>query len=366
MPERDGHEPLLRRVTVAEAAALFPVIESAFPTWPVFAIEVPSIDHLRWKMAPPAHLPDDQHAVVEIDGTPVAIQLRWPGRGHVRGVEHPLDTGCDMGVHASFRGLGLASVLRDGETERRRLTGSSIGYDTPSVNERVIQMYSDRGYLRRPLGVWARSLNTRAFLATHRRAGVLHLGRAVLAAVARRGRQRGLNGAPTARGTVTRVSAFDHRATALWETVRAEYDFGRIRDAAWLNWRYLDPRAGRIAAYALTEGDRLLGYVAVRRDLDRARILDLVTDPSVADVGARLLTQAVSDLEGSAVQAIECLLPLGHREEATLRAAAFAPTGETRPVQITRTRHAWLPELIAVMEDAASPIHVMLGDFDHG
>jgi hypothetical protein len=77
-------------------------------------------------------------------------------------------------------------------------------------------------------------------------------------------------------------------------TRRGDFDFARIRDAACLNWRCLDPRAGRIAVYGSYRGPRLLGYVAIRRGPRTART-----------------------------------------------------------------------EIIDDMDDAAAPIHVMLGDLDH-
>lgn len=365
MPETKTNPPALdatlRRTDIRDAEGILAVINSAFPTWPSVEIDVPAIEHLRWKMSPP-HPWANQHSVVEQRGTIVGVQLRWPGRGHVRGQEHPIDYGTDLSIHSSVRGQGLASRLRDAETDRRAQQGQSIGFDTVSSNQQVNEMYRERGYVFRPLTVWARPLDARAFLATHRRGGIAHLGRTAFTAGVRRFRSQ----PSVATGQrVERITAFDDRATELWDRVRTQFEFARIRDAAWLNWRYLDPRAGTIEVYGTYDGDRLLGYVAIRHSARAARILDLVTDPEAAGVGAGLLEHAVAELRQSGCRAIECLLPSPHHEEQALREAGFLPTAEVRPVRITRTRHTWLPEIIEIMDSTDAPIHVMFGDLDH-
>lgn len=358
----DSSEPRYRRGDVDDAPGALRVIEAAFSSWPPFEIDVPAIDHLRWKMTP-VGLPGNLHGIVELDGEIVAVQLRWQSRIHVRGIEHPCEYSADLSVLPSAQGRGLGSLLRDSEAVRQRRE-PSVGFDTIGNNERAIQMYSKRGQVRRSLGVWVRALTVRAFLGAHRQGGVPHLARASVAAATQRARAL-RNSAPRTDG-VEVVTAFDDRATALWDTVRHEYDLARVRSASWLNWRYLDPRAGLITAFQLTEGERLLGYAVVRRDGAHGRVLDLVTDPAAVGAGARLLERAVAELRRAGCTSVECLLPDGHREQPVLREAGFLPTNSTRAVEVTKTRHAQIPEVLEVFANPASPIHIMFGDFDHG
>jgi GNAT superfamily N-acetyltransferase len=361
MSDAAAAEPIYRYAGPDEAPAILRVIEAAFDRWPPYEIGVPPLEHLRWKMTPPG-IPHDNHAVVELRGEIVGVELRWTGRIDVRGIEYPYDFGTDLSVHSSARGQGLGSLLRDGESPRT--FAGTVGFDTAPDNQQIEAMYNDRGPVHRPLTIWSRPLGARAFVGVHRSAGIAHLAGATATAIVRGIRAR-LAGDTIPPGMVEPVTAFDERVTDLWNRVRRDFDLARVRTAEYLNWRYLDSRAGRIAAYQLVDGDRVAGYVAVRRDGDRGRVLDLVTDPAVEGAGAALLERAVADLEGSSCAAVECLLPVGHRDEAALRAAGFLPTGEERLVRATRARHQGVPQLIEVFTDPAARVHLMAGDFDH-
>lgn len=355
---------LFRRIDASDAEAALSVIESAFARWPPFEVDASPLDHLRWKMTPPPPADPDQHAMIELDGVPVATQLRWMGVVDVRGERLPFDFGIDVAVTPAARGLGLASQLRDQETERRR-SQPSVGFDTVSNSARVKDMYRSRGLIHRPLDVWRNAPDLRTFVGVHRGAGIRHLLQATFEAATHTRRTRTRGDLP-ARWRIDQITAFDEQATDLWESIRSAFQLARRRDADWLNWRYLDPRAGRIVAFGLTEGDRLIGYTVARIDQRGGRILDLVTRERDAEAGAHLLDRAVTHLRGAGCRSVECLLPGGHREEAALRAAGFLRSGEERMLQVTRTRHARTPAILEVMEDQSLPIHVTAGDFDHG
>jgi GNAT superfamily N-acetyltransferase/predicted nucleic acid-binding protein len=369
MTSGNDDEPIFRRCGANDATVILSVIESAFERWPLFEIDVPAIDHLRWKMTPSDGLRPDMHAVIELDGDVAAVQLRWQSFVHVGDRQYLADFGADLSVHPSAQGRGLGRILRAREDER--LFGQPVvGVDTSPTNERVAHMQSDGGAIQRPLLVWARALGLRSFVGVHLANGNRQLTTATIRATAQlvRSRLRSLGRRrhhthPKRR--IESVTAFDDRVTALWETVRHEYQFARVRDAAWLNWRYLDPRAGRISVYAMTEGDRLLGYAALRRSGTRGSVLDLVTAADADGAGAELLARGVSDLREEGCTLVDCWLPPGHREESALRAAGFLPTGGARAFEVYRDRNAGIPELLEVAADPLSAIHVMAGDFDH-
>jgi hypothetical protein len=162
-----------------------------------------------------------------------------------------------------------------------------------------------------------------------------------------------------------RVDRFDERGDQLWERFHPQFQLARQRGSAWLNWRYLDPRAGRIAVIGAFEDDDLVGYVAFRDRRPQATILDLVVDPAQPDVGITLMNQIVGETSARGASSVLCVLPPGHPSEASLRATGFVPTRESRTLHFGRTRHAHVPEIIEVAEDVTASIHVMLGEFDH-
>lgn len=364
-------EPVFRRGGLADAEAVLPVLQSAFPQWPPFEVGVPALEHLRWKMTPPPGFPADSHAIVEVDGEVVAAQLRWLAWVHVRGERHLSDTGADHAVHESAQGRGIGRLMRTKERERV-YPQQIVGFDTGLVHEKAIHMQEVAGSVQRPLNVWVRAFSPRAFAVARLRRGGLRRPtwarvraavRLVWAGRSERSRATGSEG--RSEWEIEVVSTFDDRATALWEEVREEYALARQRDAGWLNWRYGDPRAGLIRSYAATEAGRLLGYASFKRNGAEGTVLDLVTAPGVAGVGAELLEQGARDLREAGCTSVRCLLPAGHREEAALRSAGFLWTGGAQALVFQRARHEQLPEVLEVAADLDSPIHVMLGDFDH-
>jgi len=364
MPIDSEAQPVFRRATVEEAPAILRVLDSAFDHWPAFQIDVPAIEHLRWKMMPAGYA-QDLHGVIDRGGEIVGAQLRWLGRVEIQGRVLPLDFGTDLSVHESARGLGLGSLLRD--AEEPRLFGQRIvGFDTVSANQQVADMYNVRGPIRRPTAVWARPLTARMFGSLHRDHLLSGAASATIAAVRRVARPWSPIDSPPPAVEVEPVTAFDARADALWERVRGDFELARVRHAEWLNWRYLDPRAGLIRAYQVTDGDRLLGYAAFRRDQRNGKVLDLVTEPARPAVAVALLERGVADLRRGGCVIVDCLLPARHRHESALQAAGFSRRPADRAVQITRARSQAVPEIIEVFSDEQLPIHVMYGDFDHG
>ena len=196
-----------------------------------------------------------------------------------------------------------------------------IGFDTAPHHERMLALQADDVYIKRSIPLWVRTFDLRTFLAQHRaNGGDSHLTRAVVAAGGQilRGRARTsrvkrrprVMETPTARSiTIARASSFDERATELWLRVEPEFDLAMRRFADFLNWRYLDPRAGRISVFTAAEGDRLLGFAAFRTSGPEARVLDLVTDPTAPAVGRELLVQGAAAARQAGCRYLVCLLP---------------------------------------------------------
>jgi hypothetical protein len=79
------------------------------------------------------------------------------------------------------------------------------------------------------------------------------------------------------------VRRFDASFTALWERLADRFDLAVRRDAAYLNWRYIEPPHVRYSAVALKRQGEVHGYAVYRHKhepLGRVTILvDLLTHP---------------------------------------------------------------------------------------
>jgi hypothetical protein len=80
------------------------------------------------------------------------------------------------------------------------------------------------------------------------------------------------------------IKQFDERFTELWTRVSGKFAMAVRRDAAYLNWKYVQPPHVRYHIAALVRGDRADGYIVyrhAREPLGRTtRLVDLFADPA--------------------------------------------------------------------------------------
>jgi len=89
-------------------------------------------------------------------------------------------------------------------------------------------------------------------------------------------------------GTVRTVRQFDDRFTRLWERVRDKFAFAVRRDAAYLNWKYIQPPHVRYSVGVLERGADIAGYVVYRHVVEpRGRVTLLVDFSPTRTIRAR-------------------------------------------------------------------------------
>jgi hypothetical protein len=211
--------------------------------------------------------------------------------------------------------------------------------------------------------VWVRSFDTRTFVGTHlRAAGPLHFARTAVGSIRRRIRQAARPAASGAR--IEEISSFDDRADSLWAAVEAQFDVATIRDAAYLNWRYADIRAGRSLILGAFEGERVVGYAVFKRAGANANVLDLVVEPERLDIALELLESGGEQMRAAGVQTLTCWVPAGHPNEATLPAAGYLETGRTVQTGVGPLRRDGVPAGVDLVFSGNARWHWMMGDED--
>ena len=86
------------------------------------------------------------------------------------------------------------------------------------------------------------------------------------------------------RAQIEPIRHFDQRFTELWARFAPSFGLAVIRDAAYLNWKYIEPPHVRYSVVALKRDETIGGY-AVYRHLQEARgrvtiLVDFLADPS--------------------------------------------------------------------------------------
>ena len=78
------------------------------------------------------------------------------------------------------------------------------------------------------------------------------------------------------------IRRFDHSFTALWERIAPQFDLAVSRDAAYLNWRYVEPPHVRYSLVALKREGEVHGYAVYRHRQEPLGKVTLLVDLLVA------------------------------------------------------------------------------------
>lgn len=337
------------------------VIEAAFPAWPPYRIDVPPIEHLRWKMETADGQPISPHDVVIAGDEIVATMLAWVGHGKIGSATFVTDRAVDLAVHPNHRGKRFARLIVEPSDARNEEREDYFGFDTQSHAEPVNHMYDDQdGTVVRGIHNWGYDFGLLRRTASLRRSS------------ARRSFLRGLGGR-THRGLVSasrsvsvRVAdTLDERTDALWERAHSEFDVIRRRDTRTLDWRYLDPRSGPHILLTATVGLDLVGYLAYREPANgQALLLDVLVDPTCPEAVVALLRGMRGHLRRGDAASLRGWLMPGHPYEPAFEAAGLYRDGSISNVEFATRKLRTSPEAAELIADPSTTMHVTMGDFD--
>lgn len=138
--------------------------------------------------------------------------------------------------------------------------------------------------------------------------------------------------------TVRAIDRFDERFNELWATAARPFPVIGVRDAAFLNWRYIDTPHRRHTALAVERGDTLLGYVVVELlpgsdGIIEGHISDFLVVPEPAAFDA-LMDGVLRWLrKATAAQGVFTALE-GHPYDGQLRRWGFVQRPSQRPFAV--------------------------------
>ena len=364
--------PTFRSMTGSDVNAVFDLLMASFgEDWPRMPLQVSPREHLEWKISAP-ELTADPPDVVEIDGRIVGYAGGSSCAVWVRGrVERGLHGG-DACIHPDYQARGLLTPWREWqEAEKFPVRPPTWGIGEGSTHPRLKRSTERQGNrvlianqverlslplkMLEPLKRRVRSRRSPAARAVA--ATALTAGRAALA----RARGRRPRGMPVGLHART-VSSFDPRFDALWETARREWDYARVRDRRYLNWRYADPRAGVYRIRVVEDGEDLVGFIVTGSLGGETIVVDLLAVPGRPDA-ARALVADVSEQSRLAGEwQITVMMPWSHPYRDAFVRAGFIRS--RRGGLMAFTRREGTP-LAFLEHDPAARVHVSFGDYDH-
>ena len=357
---RTTRESCFREVDAAELtenerARCLTIIQEAFGRWPRFDIEVGAAAHLEWKLEWFTSEPV-RAQLIEVDDTLVGVSFTHPRHLLVKGESVLARDGGDAAIDPAYQGSGIYRRFREyshTHPDERFVLG--IG---AASNPKVLA-YRRRA---RPLGnrvtafEWVR--RPIPYIRTYGRAGLRPVAHML------RSRRRGHALASSAPFATSIVEGFDDRVDAFFAQAASPFDLIQVRDARFLNWRYLDPRGGSATAWqAIAEDGEVLGIAAIRWVRPRwARVAELLAVPGRDDVAAALLGTICDELERRDVVAASAWLAASHPYRGMLEDAGFRAGGDTGYIY-----RSYLDDSLArfgFLDGPNVPVHIVLGDTD--
>jgi GNAT superfamily N-acetyltransferase len=294
-------------------------------------------DYYEWKYFTGA--PDPACVRVADDGGKiVGMTAGTIKRVAIRGKVVPCAEIGDAFAHPDYRKQGMFTALGQavsGELEKR---GIDFVYARPNAN-------SYPGFVRKfgfenalYLKTMRRVVSIDSILRRKTGGGTLYtlsrpIGSILAKTVYRIAGYRDLPGI-----TVSEASSFDQRVDRLSEAVARDYAAMIVRDAEYLNWRYIRKPVD-YKVYTATESDALRGYVVVRCiEFEEGQrkfgyLVDLLAPKHDAQVIALLISKAMQYFKAENVDfattwVIRDLTPAASPYYGALRKAGFTPAGE--------------------------------------
>jgi len=360
------HEATLRPMRPDEVDEVFAVVQAAFgSTWPRLPLNVPPLDHLKWKIDSPQPLPDHV-TVVEVDGRVVGYNGAVGRDVWLRGRRLPGRVGADRAVHPDYQDRGLNRRWDDWfENERASGRVEPVGVNEGSRHPRLVRS-AERQDGRVLIANQADRLTLHLNPPGVRRAGAVSL-RSVLGVARIRVRML-VNSIrwrkywdPPPAVTMLTLREFDARADSLWEQTRELFDFSVVRDRRYLNWRYCDPRGGIYRVRGAEQDGQFVGFVVTAVRGGDAQLVDLLAIPGDEGVLRALIEDAISTVRDECVS-LTALVPRVHPYRETFLRYGFIPSKPVPSLGYWRRADNLLDFLL---DDTTARIHVAFGDTDY-
>lgn len=291
--ERATHEIEFSMLTTDDVSQISHLIVDMSENGDELRLRDKSADYYRWMYfqnpAGPAFGCVARHRGRVVSSFAVAPKVMQIGNQTVR-----VGKTMDMFTDPDYQGMGLIKGCADRVFAAARSAGLHGWYVTPSVNSYPI--FTGKWGYREDFEIVfrARILNFEAVLDTLRPGIGRRLGRStdrVLASL------RNRSPSPAVDADVVELQGFDERMDDLWSRVAPGYGVAIVRDAAYMNWRYVE-NPDEYVSLGLQSGDRLRGVVVMketrRKGLRIGEVVDLVCPADDARTLRRLIRLAAA------------------------------------------------------------------------
>lgn len=130
--------------------------------------------------------------------------------------------------------------------------------------------------------------------------------------------------------SVNQVCSFDKRANGFWSEVADDYEIIQVRDADFLNWRYVENPDKQYTVFVAEKNGKFLGYTVLGEINENGRkggvIIDILTHLDHGEISHHLVSRAVKYFEERNLDYIACLMRKGNIYYRALKRHGFIIT----------------------------------------
>lgn len=128
-----------------------------------------------------------------------------------------------------------------------------------------------------------------------------------------------------------------------WQSLQGEFPVLFVRDAGYLNWKYLDAPHGNQSVYLMSEGGRIMGYVVLESGEDFGYIADMLC-PLEEKYVLSILTFAVGHFRSENLQAVSYTALEGNPYFETMEKMGFREREDSSPIVFRSNSEVGVPE----------------------
>jgi GNAT superfamily N-acetyltransferase len=359
---------------------LVELFQTVFGEWPRFDIPCRKIDHWRWKFKDnPVGIAHIVVAETE-EGKIVGASQAFLRRTKIGGNMHLVRKGAGVAVHSEYRRRGIYSQIMNYRESRRTDTGAVMSTsltDTPAILKRKKRGEEDQRepLFPHPVRQLVKILNMDGFLEYYRGRGkikereafLVRAGYPLLITLNKMSNLKSPHPRPVKDSAVKEINRFDQRVNHLWNVVKDGYDWITEKSEEYLNWRYSDSRGGNYKVWIAEEGEKLLGYVAVKVNKINPHhpigyIMELLALENRVEVFSGLVKKVEAYLIEQDVDAIYYTVVKGHPYMSLMGRLGFIDT--RRKPQLFYSVYSTSSDIEKFVNTSPERINYQFGEFD--
>ena len=316
---------IIRRYEPGDEEQIVKLLELVFNGWPHFDLHCSPLDHWKWKFLDNP-LRKNNIALGLVGDWIIACDHGFLTRMKVGNDIILVRQGVDAAVHPGFRGRGIYSntgKLKD-EYDHEFRVGMVYSFTNVKLFK-TSRKKSGRPIFPSPVKCFLRISDIDQYVEQLNDSGVLRkiylkLGLRFMKAL--NTIQKFFSG-PTKHSDSIQlldVGHFNEEMDAFWDKIKGDYKLITERSREYMNWRYLDPRAGNFVVKAALERGELIGYIVLRinnHDLKgpRGYVLDLCTLKDRLDCASMLIRESSKYFDDNKIGSVEYMIVKGHPYE---------------------------------------------------